>query len=133
MTASKHPGFVFFAFPGAQVSFAPIEETMNGRAIIHGGISPPIGRLTQPVETTFEKGEIVDFKGQTDAVQWKEWLVSQEDSKMFPIAHVSVGLNPNAELRGFIIEDERVKGNSPSRADPLSHHFNLTCTLRIPF
>ena len=104
------PGEIDY-FPGAQVSFAPIEETMNGHVIINGGISPPIGKLTQPIEITFEKGRIVDFRGQPDAVRWKEWLDSQEDPKMFCIAHVSIGLNPNAELRGFIIEDERVKGS----------------------
>jgi len=103
------PGEIDY-FPGAQISFAPIEETMNGRVIINGAIFPPIGKLTQPVEIAFEKGKIVDFKGQTETVQWKKWLDSQEDPKMFSIAHVSIGLNPNAQLRGFIMEDERVTG-----------------------
>ena len=106
-----HPGEIDY-FPGAQVSFAPIEETLNGRVVVNGSISPPIGRLTQTVEVTFEKGRIVDFNSQTEALQWKKWLGSQEDSKMFCIAHVSIGLNPNAQLRGYIIEDERVKGST---------------------
>lgn len=104
------PGDIDY-FPGAQVNFAPIEETLNGRFVINGAIFPPIGKLTQPVEVTFEKGKIVEFRGHTEALQWKEWLVSQEDPKMFCIAHVSFGLNPNAQLRGFIMEDERVKGS----------------------
>jgi leucyl aminopeptidase (aminopeptidase T) len=104
------PGEIDY-FPGAQVSFAPLESTMKGRVTINGAISPPIGQLHQTVEISFEKGKIVDFKGQTEADQWKKWLDSQEDPKMFCIAHVSIGLNPNAALRGFIIEDERVKGS----------------------
>ena len=104
------PGEIDY-FPGAQVSFAPLELTMKGRVTINGAISPPIGQLHQTVEISFEKGKIVDFKGQTEADQWKKWLDSQEDPKMFCIAHVSIGLNPNAALRGFIIEDERVKGS----------------------
>ncbi len=63
------------------------------------------------MEITFEKGIVVDFAGHSEALQWKEWLDSQEDPKMFRIAHVSIGLNPNAQLRGFIMEDERVKGS----------------------
>jgi leucyl aminopeptidase (aminopeptidase T) len=103
------PGEIDY-FPGAQVSFAPLEETLNGHMVVNGAISPPIGKLTQTVEIRFEKGRIVDFKGHAEAYQWKEWLESQEDPKMFCIAHVSIGLNPNAQLRGFIIEDERVEG-----------------------
>jgi len=105
----EEPGDIDY-FPGAQLNFAPVEETMNGRVVINGVIFPPIGKLTQPVEITFEKGRIVDFKGQSEAAQWREWLDSQEDPKMFCIAHLSIGLNPNAKLRGFIMEDERVKG-----------------------
>ena len=54
---------------------------------------------------------MVDFKGQADAERWKTWLESLEDPKMFCIAHVSIGLNPNAQLSGNIMEDERVKGS----------------------
>jgi len=103
------PGEIDY-FPGSQVSFAPVEETLNGRAVINGTISPPIGRLTEAVEITFEKGRIVEFKGQSEAIRWKNWLESQEDPNMFCIAHVSIGLNPEAQLRGFIIEDERIQG-----------------------
>jgi leucyl aminopeptidase (aminopeptidase T) len=104
------PGEIDY-FPGAQVSFAPIEETMNGQVTINGAVSPPLGKLSQHVEVVFEKGRIVEFKGQSEAEQWKKWLESQDDPKMFSISHVSIGLNPNARLRGFIIEDERVRGS----------------------
>ena len=106
-----HPGEIDY-FPGAQVSFAPIEETLNGRIVVNGAISPPIGKLNGTVEITFERGRIVDFKGRAEALQWKKWLEEQDDPKMFCIAHVSIGLNPNAQLRGYIIEDERVKGST---------------------
>jgi len=103
------PGEIDY-FPGAQVSFAPIEETLNGVLVINGSISPPVDKVTQPVTVKFENGKVTDFKGGAEATQWKEWLLSLEDPNMFSIAHVSIGLNPNARLRGFIMEDERVKG-----------------------
>ena len=104
------PGDIDY-FPGAQVSFAPVEETMNGIAFIDGSIYPPIAKLSYPVEIVFERGRIVDFKGGAEAEEWKSWLKSQDDPKMFNIAHVSIGLNPEARLRGYIIEDERVLGS----------------------
>ena len=104
------PGEIDY-FPGSQVSFAPIEETLNGRAVINGAISPPIGKLTEPVEIEFENGKIVKFEGHGEAGKWKQWIKSQGDLKMFQIAHLSIGLNPEAQLRGFIIEDERIRGS----------------------
>ena len=29
---------------------------------------------------------------------------------MYYVAHLALGLNPNARLRGYIVEDERIRG-----------------------
>lgn len=53
---------------------------------------------------------MVEVVGGSSARQWWEWLGKFGDPKMFQVAHISVGLNPLAELRGQIIEAERLPG-----------------------
>jgi leucyl aminopeptidase (aminopeptidase T) len=105
-----HPREIDY-FPGSQISFAPIEETLNGNVFVDGTISPPLGKLNLPVEFTLEKGKIVEIKGGPEATKWQDWLKSLDDPKMFCMAHVSVGMNPEAQLRGYIVEDERIRGS----------------------
>jgi len=97
-------------FPGSQISIAPVEESINGTIIVNGSIYPPLGKLDKPVELRLEKGRIVEIKGGTQAEEWKGWLKSLNDPNMYYVAHFSVGLNPNARLNGYIIEDERIRG-----------------------
>ncbi len=97
-------------FPGSQVSIGPVEESINGTIVVNGSIYPPIGKLGKPVEVRLEKGRIVEVKGGIAAEEWKGWLKSLNDPKMYHVAHFSIGLNPNARLSGYIIEDERIKG-----------------------
>ncbi len=97
-------------FPGSQVSIAPVEESINGKIMVNGSIYPPIGKLDKPVEIRLEKGRIVDIKGGVEAEEWRGWVKNWDDPKMYHVAHFSVGLNPNARLRGYIIEDERIRG-----------------------
>lgn len=97
-------------FPGSQVSIGPVEESINGTIVVNGSIYPPTGKLDKPVEVRLEKGRIVEVKGGIQAEEWKEWLKSWNDPKMYHVAHFSIGLNPNARLKGYIIEDERIRG-----------------------
>ncbi len=97
-------------FPGSQISIGPIEESINGKIVVNGSIWLPIGKLDKPVEVRLEKGRIVEIKGGIEAEEWERWLESWDDPKMYYVAHFSLGLNPNARLRGYIIEDERIRG-----------------------
>ncbi|MFB0545926.1 MAG: aminopeptidase [Anaerolineae bacterium] len=96
--------------PGAQVSMAAVEETINGDLVVDGSLYPPVGLLDSPVTLTFEKGRIVDIAGGGQAQMWRGWLEKFNDPKMFYQAHISIGLNPGAKLSGNILEDERVAG-----------------------
>ncbi|MGQ9625680.1 MAG: aminopeptidase, partial [Anaerolineae bacterium] len=96
--------------PGAQVSLAAVEETINGKLVVDGSLYPPVGLLDSPVTLALEKGRVVDVQGGAQARAWQEWLEKFKDPKMFCQAHISIGLNPGAKLTGNILEDERAAG-----------------------
>ncbi|MCS7385738.1 MAG: hypothetical protein NDF55_03220 [archaeon GB-1867-005] len=99
-------------FLGGQVSWAPIEKSINGRLVLDGFLWPPqnVGVLSSPVALTIEEGRIVDVEGGWEAEAFKRWLAGFNDPKMYYIAHVSFGFNPGARLTGVPLEDERVYG-----------------------
>lgn len=105
---ATEPGELDF-FPGVQVSNAPIEETINGVAVIDGSISPG-GLVSAPVTIRVERGRIVEISGGVDASSWQQRLEATGDPKIFELCHLSIGLNPRARMSGNMIEDERVVG-----------------------
>lgn len=100
------------SFLGGQISWAPIEETIEGVIVIDGSIWPPdeLGLLKNPVKLMVEGGVIKCVEGGSEARIFEKWLESFGDPNMFKIAHVSYGFNPGARLTGKILEDERVFG-----------------------
>ena len=96
--------------PG-QISWAPEFDSINGVIVIDGTISPPLGKVTNPIRMTVEKGYVTKVEGEgSDAATLKEWLDSFDDPKMYLCAHLSYGFGPGAKLSGDIVEDERVWG-----------------------
>jgi 2,5-dihydroxypyridine 5,6-dioxygenase len=98
-------------FPGAQISLAPVEESINGKVVVNGSLYPPVGILDHNVTVTMKKGRIVKIEGSVEAQVWEKWIAGFDDPKMYCVAHFSIGLNPNAKLSGYIIEDERIRGS----------------------
>jgi leucyl aminopeptidase (aminopeptidase T) len=96
--------------PGAQLSIAPVEDSIEGDILIDGTAYPPVGPVGEPLRLGFRGGRLVEALGGPSASSWWAWLSRLGDPKMFQVAHISVGLNPLAELRGQIIEDERLPG-----------------------
>ncbi len=95
--------------PG-QVSWAPEFETINGTIVVDGTQTPPLGKVSEPIKYTVEKGKIVKVEGGTDAKAMADWLASFKDPGMYTVAHLAYGIGPGAKLSGDIVEDERVWG-----------------------
>jgi len=98
---------------GGQISWCPVEETINGTLVFDGAIWPPmeICKLSQPVKLTLEKGMVTRVEGGNDAKKFETWLKSFNDPNMFRLAHYSLGFNPGVtQNTGRIVEDERVFG-----------------------
>ena len=98
---------------GGQVSWCPMEETINGLLVFDGALWPPaeIGLLSSPVKLTLKKGVVIKIEGGQEAKIFERWLASFDDSTMYHLAHYSLGFNPGVrKCSGRIVEDERTFG-----------------------
>ncbi len=98
---------------GGQVSWCPIEESINGRLVFDAALFPPaeIGIIRENVILDIKKGRITDITGGAEAAIFKNWLESFNDPNMYRLAHYSIGFNPGVtKPTGRIVEDERIFG-----------------------
>jgi len=95
---------------GGFIAWVPDLESIQGTLVFDGSLTPPCGRLKQPIRTTIEAGVIVDIEGGSQAQQLAGYLDAFDHPRMKRIAHSSFGFHPNARLTGDIVEDERVWG-----------------------
>ncbi len=97
-----------------QVSWCPIEETIEGTLVFDGALWPPLelGRLSSPVAMTLKEGRVSDIRGGHDAEVFRRWMEGLNDPEnMYRLAHYSLGFNPGVTaITGRIVEDERVFG-----------------------
>ncbi len=96
-----------------QVSWCPVEETIEGTLVFDGAIFPPqeIGLLREPVTLIMKEGRAVSIEGGRQAQLFSDWMTSWNDPNMYRLAHYSMGFNPGVtKPTGRIVEDERVFG-----------------------
>jgi leucyl aminopeptidase (aminopeptidase T) len=97
-------------FLGGQISFIPDFDSIEGRIVFDGTISPPCGFLKESVILDIQKGRVASISGGWQADELRMWLEGFNDPNMFRLAHGCYGFNPGAKLGGYVIEDERVWG-----------------------
>ncbi len=98
---------------GGQVSWCPVEETIDGTLIFDAAVFPPsdLGILNSNIVLTLENGVVTNVSGGKDADIFREWLASFNDPNMYRLAHYSMGFNPGVtKATGRIVEDERIFG-----------------------
>lgn len=98
---------------GGQISWCPIEETINGTLVFDTAVFPPteLGLISSNIKLTLEEGIVKKIEGSQEAEIFKEWLASFDDPNMYRLAHYSLGFNPGVtKATGRIVEDERVFG-----------------------
>jgi len=103
------PGMHFLS---GQISFSPDFDSIHGKLVFDGTISPPCGFLKEPVLLEVEKGRIQRISGGRQAEELRLWLESFDDPNMLRLAHGCYGFNPGARLCGNVLEDERVWGST---------------------
>jgi len=95
--------------PSGEVYFAPLEGATNGVIYFDGSIAG-IGMLDSPVKVVVENGFAIIIEGLEQAEQFKNTLESV-GGDAFAIAEFGFGTNYKAEIRGIILEDEKVLGS----------------------
>ena len=98
---------------GGQVSWCPVEDSINGKLVFDGALWPPaeIGLLNNPIELTLKNGVVTSIEGGVEAKIFNRWMTEFNDPTMFHLAHYSIGFNPGVtKCTGRIVEDERVFG-----------------------
>ncbi|MBM3471203.1 MAG: hypothetical protein FJX73_10510 [Armatimonadetes bacterium] len=98
---------------GGQISWCPLEGTINGHVVVDGTIWPPadVGLVRSPVTLTIESGIVRGVDGGSEARTYERWLAAFGDPNMYRVAHYSLGFNPGVRRpTGRIVEDERMFG-----------------------
>ncbi len=98
--------------PNIEINVVPLEGTANGILIVDGSVPYlGIGVLEKPIRIKVENGFISSIEEDTkNAKILSDNLKSFENKNVYNIAEFGVGLNPNAKLRGIMLEDEGVFG-----------------------
>ena len=105
---ASQPGMHFLT---GQLNIIPRFDTIHGKIVFDGTITPPFGKVPDvPVTLTVEKGIVRKIEGANTAKQYEKWLRAFDDEYMLHMAHIAYGFNPGAHLSGNICEDERVWG-----------------------
>jgi len=118
-----------------QVSWSPVEKSLNGKLMADGILYPPteIGIMNETVEFIIKEGRIITIEGAKEAKLLRNWINQLNDQTMYRIAHISVGFNPGIPLpTGRIVEDERAFGDIDFGfgawvGRPAAGHFDFTC------
>jgi leucyl aminopeptidase (aminopeptidase T) len=98
---------------GGQISWNPLEETIEGTLVFDGAVWPPkdLGLLHSPIRLTVEAGRVINVEGGIEAKVLERWFASIGNPNIYRLAHYSLGFNPGVtRCTGRIVEDERVFG-----------------------
>lgn len=97
-------------FPDIEVNTSIIENECSGMLNIDLSMTK-FGKLKSPIILTIKNGKLVDIKGE-QSNEIFNWMKSYNDENVFQVAEFGIGLNPNAEIVGNIIEDESKLGTA---------------------
>lgn len=95
--------------PDIEAFIAPLETSANGVVVADASASVA-GVLSEPIRITVEGGRAVAIEGGDGAAKIRATLEAAGTESVYQLAEFAFGLNPNAIVRGVIVEDEGVAG-----------------------
>lgn len=102
----------FSTAPTIEANVSPIEGTAQGKIVADASFPYiGIGLLDEPITFIVEDGFIVEIKGGKQADILRKDLESMNDPNVYNIAELGIGLNPECEFIGLMLEDEGVFGS----------------------
>ncbi|MGI6037278.1 MAG: aminopeptidase [Limnochordia bacterium] len=106
-TGFYHQPGDFGNLPAGEAYIAPVEGKTQGRLVIDGAMSG-VGVLDDPLVMEVVDGVVVKMTG--SAASALEKLLSGLGQEAYSIAELGIGTNDQAQLTGFVLEDEKVMG-----------------------
>ena len=96
-----------------EASTSPNVGTAQGTIVCDASITllKP-GLVSEPVIAPVKNGMITDITGGIEAKKLKDLLDATNDPKVYNIAELGIGLNPNAKMTGVQTQDEGVFGTA---------------------
>ncbi len=107
---SREPGQASGA-PGIEVNVPPLEGTAEGTLVVDASIAT-LGLIRTPLRLTVESGRATKIQGGDQARELTQLLGSAKDPRVYAIAEIGIGLNPQGRVTGNIIEDESTFGTA---------------------
>jgi len=92
--------------PAGEVYVAPVEDSVEGIAVIDGSMSP-LGILSEPIRLVIERGKVTRIEGGREAKAFLQFLRNLDDPNSYMIGELGIGTNPKARVTGNILEDEK--------------------------
>jgi leucyl aminopeptidase (aminopeptidase T) len=94
--------------PDIEAYIPPIEDSSEGIIVVDGSTS--FGLVRKPIKIKVRKGRAVEITGDEEAEKLRKALEEAGDPNVYTVAEFGIGLNPEARVRGVIIEDESALG-----------------------
>jgi leucyl aminopeptidase (aminopeptidase T) len=104
-----HEKGIFGNLPAGEAFIAPVEGTAEGKLVIDGSMAA-VGLVDEPIIINVKNGSAVEISGGESAEKLNK-IMDKYGEKARNIAELGIGLNPAAELTGFILEDEKIAGS----------------------
>lgn len=92
--------------PAGEAYIAPVEESVEGVAVIDGSMSP-LGVLGEPIRLVIERGKVVKIEGGKEAQALTHFLEELGDPNAYFAGELGIGTNEKARVTGNILEDEK--------------------------
>jgi len=112
LTGIVHKPGEFGCLPNIETNIGPVEGTTEGKIVVDACIlHPGLNLLHEPVELVVKDGFVEKITGGKEAEKFRDMLQEFNDRTVYNIAELGIGLNPYAELKGSMLEDEGMKGS----------------------
>lgn len=107
-TGIVHEPGKFSNLPAGESCIGPVEGTAQGKMMVDGSF-PYLGLLDEPVQFTIKEGYVSRISGNHQANNIRK-LLRPYGHEGRCIAELGIGTNPNAQLTGCTVEDEKMLG-----------------------
>lgn len=97
------------ACPDVEAFIAPIEDSAEGVVVVDASASMA-GVLDEPIRIVVTRGRAAEITGGETAKLIRAELERTRSADAYTLAEFAFGLNPEAIVRGVIVEDEGVAG-----------------------